>query len=197
MVLYIVTVISSLLVLFISISALLASPQDLAQQNYESASNTSKLLIDIQDKFDPVSAQTSSITAIFYSMIGWIVLVTVVLIAVAATTYKHWRRDRSSNFLDNSSLRSHSESRVGSYADFEDDKKKIAGGKAGDGFSPGGGRIEGMGGVDATTPPAAVFNKSVAIAVASIARRPQTGLTSLTSLDETSSVFHKPVRIED
>jgi hypothetical protein len=148
--------------------------------------NTSDQLNDIQEKFDPVEAQTSQIRIIFYSMIAWIVLVTVVLIAVAAATYKHWRRDRSLSLLDSSSVRSRSESRVGSLDDFDDSKKLTPAGNANSGFS-------GEGEAAPMPPPGQMFTKSVALAHSTIAMRQKSGLTSLTSLDETSSVFNAPV----
>ena len=161
------------------------SAQALMSQNSEAATNTSDQLNNIQEKFDPVETQTSQIRIIFYSMIAWIVLVTVVLIAVAAATYKHWRRDRSLSLLDSSSVRSRSESRVGSLDDFDDSKKLTPAGNANSGFSGEG---------EAPMPaPGQMFTKSVALAHSTIAMRQKSGLTSLTSLDETSSVFNAPV----
>lgn len=165
------------------------SAQALMSQNYDVASNTSVQLNDIQGKFDPVAEQTSTIRIIFYVMIGWIVLVTVVLIAVAAATYKHWRRDRSLSLLDTSSVRSRSESRAGSLEDFDNEGKKVVpGGNANSGFS---GEAE-----VPPPPPGQMFTKSVALVHSTIAQRQKSGLTSLTSLDETSSVFHAPLRPE-
>jgi len=159
----------------------------LVQLNNDKASNTSVELDNIQNKFDPVTTSTSTIKIIFYVLIGWIVLVTVVLIVVATITYRRWRRDRSSNLLDNSSIRSRSESQSGSLADVEGETtaKKPLGGNLNGAFT-----VEQNNELQKPG-----LTNSAAIVHSTAAGRSTLGMNTLRSVDSGSSVFHSPVRL--
>jgi len=172
-----------------------SDPQAQMVLNNDAATNTSSQIDQIRDKFTPVNEGLGKIRAIFYSMIVWIVIVTVVMIAIAIATYRHWRRDRSENLLDSSSVRSSTESRAGCLADFEnEEKKRTLTGMTNANFSP---ESDPM----SMLPSAQIFAGSIALAHSStthsslIHPRPSLGLNSATSVDETLRVFHSPIRL--
>jgi len=161
---------------------------EVSDVDYQMSVNASYSLEYINNKFDPVSEQASTIRIIFFSLIGWIVLITLVLIVVAIASYRFWRRDRSDNILDTSSVRSRSESVSGSLRDLDTERKVVP---------PSAPCIDNVGyaGSEISTGSSQGFSVSaVRVHQTSTVRCTQPGLASVASLDETSSVFHAPVR---
>jgi len=156
------------------------SSEALVAANSDLAANTSLELNDIENALQPVNAQASTISIIFYSLLVWIAIVTIILLVVIVATYKHWRRDRSRNILDTSSIRSRSDSQAASMADVETDRKKL----------PPTGFV-----VEADSAPGHLFTSAVVHSKVSNRPAPASGLSTVASLDETGSVFRSPLRL--
>jgi len=157
------------------------SSEALVAVNGDLAANTSSQLDNIANALQPITSEASTITIIFYSLLVWIGVVTVILLVVIVATYKHWRRDRSRDILDTSSIRSHSDGNPASMADVETDRKKIP---------PTSGFV-----VDADSAPGQLFTSAVVHSKVSNRPAPASGLSTVASLDETGSVFRAPLRL--
>jgi len=60
----------------------------------------SRQLDDINDRFAPAVSTTSQLSAIFFSLVVWAVVATIVLLALATVVYRRWSRGRHSYNLD-------------------------------------------------------------------------------------------------
>lgn len=159
------------------------SSEALVAANGDLSANTSAQLNDIENALQPINSQASTINIIFYSLLVWIAVVTVILLVVIVATYKHWRRDRSRNVLDTSSIRSRSDSQAASMADVETERKKLP-------PTTNGGFV-----VDADSAPGQLFTSAVVHSKVSNRPAPASGLSTVASLDETGSVFRAPLRL--
>jgi uncharacterized membrane protein len=66
----------------------------------QQAALAAEQLDEIGDKFSPSSAATSRLTAIFFSLVGWAIVITIVLLVVVSLIYRRWRHQRQSYDID-------------------------------------------------------------------------------------------------
>jgi hypothetical protein len=66
----------------------------------QQAALAAEQLDEIGDKFSPASTATSRLSAIFFSLVGWAVVITVVLLIVVSVLYRRWRQQRQTYDID-------------------------------------------------------------------------------------------------
>jgi chromate transport protein ChrA len=64
----------------------------------EQAALVAQQLDEINANMQPATTTTSRLTAMFFSLLGWALVVTTILIAIAFVSYRRWRQQRSYNF---------------------------------------------------------------------------------------------------
>lgn len=165
----------------------ISDPGALLSENNEKAANSSYQLMLLKEKFAPVAEQADRLKAILFSMIGWIVAVTIALLILVSIAFRHWRRNRSSFDLhDSSTIRSVSVADNANMADFETNEQIAKKPRKVPGNPP----------VETGPPlPPPLYSNAPAL-VYSTQRHTRSPLGTVTSPDETgSTTLRPPIRL--
>lgn len=166
----------------------ISDPGALLSENNEKATNSSYQLSLLKEKFAPVAEQADRLKAILFSMIGWIVAVTIALLILVSIAFRHWRRNRRSFDVngDSTTIRSVSVGDNANMADFETNDPVAKKPKKVPGNPP----------VETGPPlPPPLYSNAPAL-VYSTQRHARSPLATVTSRDETgASTLRPPIRL--
>lgn len=155
----------------------ISDPSALLSENNDKAANSSYQLSLLKEKFAPVAEQSDRLKAILFSMIGWIVAMTIALLIVVSIAFRHWRRHRSPDLHDSSTIRSVSVADNANMADFEPSEQVAKKPK----------RVPGNPPAETGPPlPAPLYSNAPAL-VYSTPRHARSPLATVTSGDETGA----------
>lgn len=97
----------------------MSDPLALLAKTSDRAANGSAELSRLQEKLAPVVEHSNRLKVILFSMIGWIIVVTIALLVLVSIAFRHWRRQHSFDLPDSSTVHSVSVGDGANMADFE------------------------------------------------------------------------------